>query len=285
MYDTPIRLHDSCINVICDNITALCEEGIAEIGQTPKLVFKDKDIYFHGTLSEQIIQTLSKKHLLNDDILSLFESHVTHLKRVCINDAQVTTKGLRVLKTHKLSELEITGLKKTTVNDLIGCLGEWTLSNLRTLNVSKSTFVNSEKYHVVASLNALCSLQSLNVSHTEFNSHGLKTIAEFMKCLENLDISCTHVHDITPLRKFKDKLKSLSIYNLRVANADSVVPVLCDLRHLVKLDVSNDFAIQPFMLQSRKFQISDLLMQKDCLPCLTYLDISGKDDVDKSLLE
>ena len=56
-----------------------------------------------------------------------------------------------------------------------------------------------------------------------------RLIAEDLPCLENLDISSTHIHDISPLRKCKNRLKSLSMYNLLASNQDEVVPVLCDL--------------------------------------------------------
>jgi Zyg-11 family protein len=56
----------------------------------------------------------------------------------------LTTRGLRVLKGHKISNLEATGMK-VTVNDLIGCLGEWTLQNLRSLNVARSTFMDGSR--------------------------------------------------------------------------------------------------------------------------------------------
>jgi len=56
----------------------------------------------------------------------------------------LTTKGLRVLKGHKISYLEVIGMK-VTVNDLIGCLGEWTLQNLRSLNVAHSTFIDGSR--------------------------------------------------------------------------------------------------------------------------------------------
>lgn len=57
---------------------------------------------------------------------------------------KLTTKGLRMLKGHKIRSLEAIGLT-VSVNDLIGCLGEWTLQNLRSLNVARSTFMAGSK--------------------------------------------------------------------------------------------------------------------------------------------
>lgn len=287
MYDTPVSLQDCCVDFICDNLAALCDASQTE-SLLPKLTFKDHDVFFHGELSEQLLQTLCEKGMLTDRTLSLFDPNVTNLKRVCIqnvNDSQVSAKGLRILKAHRISELEISGLKTVTVNDVIGCLGEWTLCNLRSLNVSNSTFLNSTKFCVVVSLSKLKNLQSLNVSNTEFNKHGLEIIAEDLPCLESLDISSTPINDISPLRKCRERLKYLSLYNLQASNTEDVVPVLCDLTKLVHLDVSDDFPMQPFTsMQSNKFKIQDLLTQPACLPNLTSLDISGKDGASERMI-
>ena len=166
------------MDFICDNLTALCEVQTTETKQN-KLVFKDAEACFHSDLSEQLLTSLCQKGKLTDETLALFDSNVTSLRRVSIHDAQLTQVGLRTLKTHRISELEITGLpKQVTVNDVIGCLGEWTLTNLKILNVSNNTFLNNSKFCVVVALSKLRSLHSLNVSDTEFNKHGLDIIAE-----------------------------------------------------------------------------------------------------------
>lgn len=76
------------------------------------------------------------------------------------------------------------------------------------------------RYCVVVALSKLRNLQSLNVSCTEFNRHGLEIVAEDLPQLESLDISCTRVDDISPLRKCRDRLKSLTMYNLKVSIFD-----------------------------------------------------------------
>jgi Zyg-11 family protein len=218
MYDTPISLQECCMDFICENLEALCDVIQNTENKLNKLQFKDAEACFHSGLSEQFLTTLCEKGKLNDETLALFDSTVTSLRRVSIHDAPLTLKGLRTLKTHRISELEITGLKQVTVNDVIGCLGEWTLSNLKILNVSNNTFLNNSKFCVVVALSKLRSLHTLNVSCTEFNKHGLDIITEDLPCLENLDISCTPISDISALRKCKERLKSLSLYNLQLTN-------------------------------------------------------------------
>lgn len=210
-----------------------------------------------------------------------------NLRRVCIRNAQLSTKGLRTLKQHKISDLEITGLKSITINDIIGCLGEWTLTNLRSLSVSNSTFLNSTtKFCVMVSLSKLRSLVSLNVSRTQFNKHGLEIIAEDLPKLENLDISDTLIDDISALRKCKERLKYLSMYCLRAAQTCDIVPVLCELKKLVHLDVSDDSSVQTILSTNPlpKFKIIDLLSRPTCLPHLTSLDMSGKDGATEEVL-
>lgn len=286
MYDTPVSLHNCCIDFICDNLSELCEAGITELGE-PKLMFKDPDIYFQHHLSETLLETLCEKGKLNDETLMLFDPNVMNLRQVCIRDAQLSTKGLRTLKQHKISDLEITGLKSVTINDVIGCLGEWTLTNLRSLNVSNSTFMNNTtKFCVMVSLSKLRNLVSLNVSRTQFNKHGLEIIAEDLPKLENLDISDTLIDDISALRKCKERLKFLSMYSLRAAQTCDIVPVLCELTKLVHLDVSDDSTVQTILSTSPlpKFKITDLLSKPACLPQLTSLDMSGKDGAKEETL-
>lgn len=72
------------------------------------------------------------------------------------------------------------------------------------------------RYCVVVGLSKLRNLQSLNVACTEFNSHGLDIVIEDLPHLEVLNISGTQVSDISSLRKCRDRLKSLYMYNLKV---------------------------------------------------------------------
>ncbi len=279
MFESPGSLQEVCLDYISSNIEALCETQTSEDTGESCMVFKEEDSCFHSSLSDLLLVYLNDKHKLNDETLSLFTSLSTCLKHVQIKDAPVTVKGLRVLRAHKIVELETVGIKGTSVNDIIGCLGEWTLSNLRTLNVANTSFMNSAKFCVVVSLSKLKSLQSLNVSHTEFNRHGLEIIAVDLPHLVSLDISGTPISDLSPLRKCKSRLKSLSMYNLKASNPD-VVPVLCELENLRHLDVSDDFSPQPFVnLEPEKFRVDDLLERHRSLPLLTSLDVSGNDNV------
>ena len=59
-------------------------------------------------------------------------------------------------------------------------------------------------------------IQTLNVSRTEFSKNSLELVVDDLPNLESLNISCTHVTDISALKKCKDKLKSLSMSGIKV---------------------------------------------------------------------
>ena len=283
MYESPGSLQDVCLDYISGNINAICELQTNLDDGHASYVF-NSDVYIPSNLSDRLIISLGNRRQLTDETLSLFHPERTNLKRVKIRNSPLTLKSLRLLRAHKILELEATGLKSVTVNDLIGCLGEWSLTHLRWLNVAKSTFMNSAQFRLVVSLSRLKSLQSLNVSDTEFTEHGLEIIVEDLPSLENLDISNTLVSDICSLRKCKDRLKYLSMYKLRTSSNETVVAVLRDLHNLRHLDVSDGFNVQPFIgMHHGKFSIH-ALMKGNCFPHMTSLDISGKEGITEVIL-
>ncbi|XP_075228477.1 protein zyg-11 homolog B-like isoform X2 [Lycorma delicatula] len=289
MYDSPSSLQDVCVDFICEHLIGLCEttvtnnnfDGISNKQIYPadklpveKLVFKCKDVYFHPEISEHLLKTLCLKGKLTDFEMSLFDVKTTCLRKVYLPDARkLTVKGLRMLKGHKISELEACCLT-VTVNDLIGCLGEWTLHNLRSLNVARSTFTDGSKYCVVVALSKLQALLSLDVSGTEFNKHGLEIVVEDLPQLESLNISSTRVDDISPLKKCKHRLKRLDIYDLKLICREDVLAELSNLRCL---DMSEGKEMHPFdmFISLAESRISDLLNNPNVLPYITALDLSG----------
>ena len=277
MYESPNSLQQTCLDVISEKIHALCEEQMVPETGVASLTFRGNDVFFPSAISDELLCSLSEKKHLTDEVLELFNPRYTSLKRVKIKDAPITQKGLRVFKEHKIIDFEATGLKNVTINDIINCLGEWTVTNLRNMNLMNNTFLNSSKYCVVVSLSRLRHLQCLNVSNTEFNKQGLDIVAQDLHGLECLDISSTPVTDLSPLRLLKDHLRSLSMYNLRASHTEDLVSVLCDLTKLQHLDVSDDYSGQPYIhLQPTKFNVLHLLRRSCQLQDLTSLDISGK---------
>ncbi|KAL3887221.1 hypothetical protein ACJMK2_027168 [Sinanodonta woodiana] len=285
-YDMPKSLQQCCLDFICNNLDVLCQEIPLPRSIKVKLAFKNSDVFLTDAISEEFLKTLCEKKKLNDETFALFDSNFMNLKRVYIKDAQLSAAGLRILKTQQIVQLKVSGLGNVTVNDVIGSLGQWTLNNLKTLHVSNLKFINTpNKMGVCSYLNtadldvnigSLRSLKYLDVSNTELNAFGLNIIATKMPCLEVLNISCTRISDIKPLRRCKDRLKCLSMYDLNIGS-DSI-SVLTRLTGLVHLDVSYDSHLisRIGIIRNRfRFKVSDLLSRTHCLPNLTSLDISG----------
>ena len=163
-----------------------------------------------------MLTKLCEKNRMDDLVLSLFSCQTTRLKCVRLRGASsLSVRGLKSLKGQKILELEVTGLNRATVTDLISCLGDWSLQTLRLLNVTNSTFMDNKKFCVVVALSKLRSLQVLNVARTELSNSGLELIVEDLPRLESLNISCTNVNDISALRKVKHRLKFLSMSGLK----------------------------------------------------------------------
>ncbi len=118
------------------------------------------DIFFHTSLTESLLERLGSERRLTDEVLTLFESRTTHLRSARIRNAgQLTAAGLRSLRGHRITDLEVEGLSKATVTDLVGCLGDWSVKNLRALGVSRCTFVDGSKMAVTVALSKLRNLQ------------------------------------------------------------------------------------------------------------------------------
>ena len=135
---------------------------------------------------------------------------------------------------------------------------------------------------MVVGLAKLRSLRSLDVSHTDINHNGLEIIIEDLPLLQSLNISATRVKDLAPLRKCKNRIKSLSMYNLKSVSGgnEEFIPILCEMNQLVKLDISEDRETPVDVLSTSQNSTVGILKRPDLFPYLKYLDISGKDGID-----
>lgn len=278
MYDSPDSLQDICVSYIAKNVDKVFKKFTDDHGNITKYEFENSYVCFPLVLSEQLFAAFDKSGL-TDELCTIFDPSVTRLQRVYIHDASnITTKGLRILRSHKITELAVISLSSVTVNDLIGCLGDWTLEHLRLLNVSASTFLSTERVRVVIALSKLRNLRCLDVSYTEFNSQALEIVAEDLPLLESLNISCTMVTDIAPLKKCKDRLKFLDMYNLKIFPSSKYLSVLNELVNLKHLDISDerDELHGPDTVSTVSSAFFEFFSNPSCLPHLTSLDISGK---------
>ncbi|XP_015380158.1 PREDICTED: protein zyg-11 homolog B-like [Diuraphis noxia] len=293
MYATPETLKDLCIDYICDNIEKLYMAG--EKSETdlqpsePEYMFIDSNVYLPMEVSEMLLTKLSVRNKLNDEILSLFSHKNVYLRNVILPKTKnLTTKGLRTLKKHKIKKLKVYGLD-CTVNELVGSLGEWTTQHLESLCVSNSSFISDSydlKFCVAVSLSKLKNLCSLDVSNTEFSTNNLIAVVEDLPHLESLDISNTKVDTLLPLGKKKNQLKKLSVYNLKEATMHLIAfSPLKGMTSLTHLDLSSEKYSHPFENFSCDTPWLQFLTDPNWLPNLVSLDISGSDNVGPRIMQ
>lgn len=239
MCDTPATLEDLCLDAICDkilNVFELYYETVEETGNFrvvhKKFRFKDSDIFLFNEISEKLLAKFGEKNLLCNSTLNLFSEKNTRLRNVKIkNSKKVTAEGLKILKQHKIVDLDCINLKNISISKILGtclaggmvldvfvtidsfsdCLGSWSISNITNLNLSKCSFVDSSGHSLMVKLTNFKNLRSLNVSYTELNQQSLQMICEDLRFLEKLDISGTVVQDLDPLLLLSDQLVSITI--------------------------------------------------------------------------
>lgn len=277
MYDNPVKLQDSCVSYICDNVEAVCE--VIEDPSDPLskvCAFKGEgDIFLHNRIAEQLLEKWSESGKLTDSILSLFTRHRSHLRKVVIkNSPTLTQHGLKILEEHNILHLTAENLRHLTVDDLVNCLNSWTLCNLHHLGVAHSFFGADQS---LFPFEKFTNLRLLNVSGTNFNESGLENCSKNLPHLESLDLSVSEVSDISPLSNLRHSLKSLSLYKLSLSpDQDQFETILFSLEHLQVLDISDDPKERALFPLAADVCVRRIIRRPEVWPNLVSLDVSGR---------
>ncbi|KAA0199178.1 hypothetical protein FBUS_11355 [Fasciolopsis buskii] len=190
-----------------------------------------------------------------------------------IKEANIGPASLRVLREFQLSNLSAMNLPEVNLNSIIGCLGEWTVRNLRSLNISGTSILCETNLPILVALGRFKSLQVLNVSRTEFTTQCLQIVADDLPNLQYLNISRTRVTDIYPLLSIRDRLLGLVMHRLELERREEIERLLSavvELHQLRTLDVSD----KP-RTSGVRFPAVDRLCSPTALPHLMHIDLSG----------
>ncbi|XP_029803796.1 protein zyg-11 homolog A [Suricata suricatta] len=192
------------------------------------------------------------------------------LKLVNIQKAKISTAAfIKAFCHHKVIGLDATAVHTDLpVPDILRglCSNGWIQQNLRCLLLDATSIPQDSRLLFFGQLNGLRILSVFNVC---FHSEDLANVTQLPK-LESLDISNTMVTNISALLTCKDRLKSLTMHYMKclTMTKPQILAVIRELKCLLHLDISHH-------RQLKSDLAFHLLQQKDILPNVMSLDISG----------
>ncbi|XP_022910842.2 protein zyg-11 homolog B-like [Onthophagus taurus] len=288
MCDNPPTLLNACLEYICDNMGLVFQPNYV-YNTEYSYTFRDQNISLCTELCEQLLEHLVEKDCIRDLSVSIFTKTNTRLRRVKLKDCQyLTSDGFEVLLRHNVHEFECVNVNTTPIDIVLANLNEWSIRNLKSLNISKyklnkkdSRTLNSSIWdRAINQITSLENLRSLNVAYTEFNQTLLEVICDKLGFLEKLNISGTLIVDLKPLVGLTERLIMLGISDLDLCppNANHII----NLTRLKHLDLS--------LINKKSEHVGDnivkrILSNPEVLPDLYLLDISGwKNPSEKDVL-
>ncbi|KAM6456412.1 protein zyg-11 homolog B-like isoform 4-T5 [Liasis olivaceus] len=260
---SPYSLVDICLNVLVADLAKFCTER-----PDGSLCLKESE-RLPQEVADRLLQTMAYRELLNDGTVGIFQGNQIRLKQAYIRKAKISAQSFKkAFCHHKLVELDAAGMNEAiTIADVVSGLGSstWIQKNLQCLVLDSLTSVNSYE----RCFSRFPGLRSLSITNVLFRDEDLAEVVTLPR-LESLDISNTSVTNISALLACRNRLKSLTMYSLKCLKMPTTkfLDVIRGLKYLIHLDISDE-----------QHSVSDiafcLLGQKDILPNLVSLDISG----------
>uniref|UniRef100_A0A8C9HV11 Zyg-11 family member A, cell cycle regulator n=1 Tax=Piliocolobus tephrosceles TaxID=591936 RepID=A0A8C9HV11_9PRIM len=261
---SPYTLVNICLNVLIANLEKLCSE------RPDGTLCLPEHWSFPQEVADRFLRVMTWQGKLTDRTASIFRSNQMKLKLVNIQKAKISTAAfIKAFCHHKLIELNATAVHADLpVPDIISglCSNSWIQQNLRCLLLDSTSIPQNSRLLFFSQLTGLRILSVFNVC---FRTEDLANVSQLPR-LESLDISHTLVTDISALLTCKDRLKSLTMHYLKclTMTKPQILAVIRGLTCLLHLDISDH-------RQLKSDLAFHLLQQKDILPNVVSLDISG----------
>ncbi|ELW65448.1 Protein zyg-11 like protein A [Tupaia chinensis] len=261
---SPYSLVNICLHAMIENLEKLCSErpdgtlGFPEHWSFPQEV------------ADRFLAVMTSQGKLTDKTASIFQGNQMKLKLVNIQKAKISAAAfLKAFCHHKLIELDATAVHTDLpVPDIISglCSNGWIQQNLQCLLLDSASIPPDSRPLFFGQLTGL---RILSVFSMCFHNEDLASVSQLPR-LESLDISNTLVTNISALLNCKDQLKSLTMHYLKclTMTRPQFLAVIRELRCLIHLDISDHRHL-------RSDLAFHLLQQKDILPNIVSLDISG----------
>lgn len=267
---SPASLEETCLNFICTNVEALCREdnkNVEDLGFSfPRLTFISP-IFLHEQLAENIMKTLSCRGKLTTRIATLFsDPNTCRIRKLDLRETEVAAAVIKhLLIQHRVLKLDLHGatLSSSVLDELLNLVS----STLRELNVSDTSCHFS-------SIHPLRCLTHLDASNTYISDDEVFLASQHLHCLQCLNISHTAVSKTTSFANLKSQLKTLLAFDAPVAWRNPVE--FREFTSLQMLDISrNPDNMSGYDWPSDAEKLEEMLGDKDVMPNLTYLDVSG----------
>ncbi|KAB5539730.1 hypothetical protein PHYPO_G00092540 [Pangasianodon hypophthalmus] len=268
---SPASLTDMCLSLVSSRLERFCVKQA-----DGSLCLRDL-VVFPQELADQLLCKMATEGLLNDSTVGIFRnSRQLRLRRACIRTARISAEAFeRALCLHRLLELDASRVNADlTITDILRCLSaskaaRESMQRLVLNGLSMSSLEESSG----RCFSSLQGLRALSVSNVDFYDSGLVDVCSLPR-LESLDISNTSVTNLTPLLSCKDRLRYLTMHQLKRLEMSSkqLLGVLSQLEGLQHLDISDD---KQFMSDVAW----QLLETPGILPALVSLDLSGRKQV------
>ncbi|XP_011938035.1 PREDICTED: protein zyg-11 homolog A isoform X2 [Cercocebus atys] len=261
---SPYTLVNICLNVLIANLEKLCSE------RPDGTLCLPEHWRFPQEVADRFLRVMTWQGKLTDRTASIFRGNQMKLKLVNIQKAKISTAAfIKAFCHHKLIELNATAVHADLpVPDIISglCSNSWIQQNLRCLLLDSTSISQNSRLLFFSQLTGLRILSVFNVC---FHTEDLANVSQLPR-LESLDISNTLVTDISALLTCKDRLKSLTMHYLKCLSMTKpqILAVIRGLTCLLHLDISDH-------RQLKSDLAFHLLQQKDILPNVVSLDISG----------
>uniref|UniRef100_A0A672ZV27 Zyg-11 homolog (C. elegans) n=1 Tax=Sphaeramia orbicularis TaxID=375764 RepID=A0A672ZV27_9TELE len=262
---SPAALTDLCLTYVSQNLECFCVKR-----PDGSLCFREA-VLFPQELADQLLAKMATEGLLNDSTVGIFRNcEYLRLRRACIRTARISAEAFqRALCPHRLLELDAARVNADlTIPDILQglatnkyCQVKLTRESLQRLEPIRYRF------------SSLQALRSLSLANVDFYDSGLVDVCSLPR-LESLDLSNTSVTNLSPLLGLKERLRSLTLHQLKRLEMSTaqLLGVIGQLDVLQHLDISDD-------KQFTSDVARQLLGHPGILPALVSLDVSGRKQV------
>uniref|UniRef100_D4A9Y1 Zyg-11 family member A, cell cycle regulator n=2 Tax=Rattus norvegicus TaxID=10116 RepID=D4A9Y1_RAT len=236
--------------------------------------------YFPHEIADKFLERMAWQGKLTDRTASIFQGKQVSLKLMNIRRVKLSAAAFtQAFCHHKLTEVDATSVdSQLLAPDIVHALqgSAWIQKNLQCLVLDS---VSVPQNSGLLALGQFTGLHTLSLANVSFRNEDLVGVSQ-LPSLESLDISNTLVTDISALLSCKNRLRSLTMHYLKclAMNNPQILDVIRQLKCLLHLDISDH-------RQLKSDLAFYLLQQKDILPNLISLDISGGTDITDQVVE